>query len=338
MKSSIVAILSLVDICTAASWKVFPCAPSNYHIQIRDAVIQVVRMANTAVDVIENHADNNEVKSMLLSILGEDRGPKVERAKELLRNVGSYTEETGPLLTPSDQNVGIFCDSSNYPTVSGTVRNQIQGNERISAEAQADIAACYDPTNQAARRPIEITHRSHALVGWRPLFDLWKASGYPGPRPDEGPYTRFYPHLPNNINVCTWYLEALMTGSESGLGFGKSDDEILRMANKAFVDGIFQVHVDNNEEVPTIDLLSQRLAQSMLHELTHTTAGGSTYDHEREEGGYKWFAVKRLQDPNNADSINILALCMYLWSDKEYWVDMNGHVQKIKLLQGVGTD
>ncbi|KAK4215167.1 hypothetical protein QBC37DRAFT_372295 [Rhypophila decipiens] len=325
MKSSFVAILSLVDICTAAEWKVFPCAPKNYHIQIRDAVIQAVHMAKNAVDVIENHAGNNEVKSMLLSILGEDRGPK------LLRNVGGYTEarETGSLLDPSNQNVAIFCDNSNYDTDGGTLRDRIMGKRRVGTKRQTNAEACYNPTPLEGRRSMAMTHTPDAVVGRKPEFDLWKASGYPGPRPDEAPYTTPYPHLPNSMDVCTWYLEALMTGSESGLGSGKSDDQILEMANKAFVEGKLD---DTTGPTATIDLLSQRLAPTMLRELSHTTAGGTTYDHEREQGGYKWFAVKRLQDPNNADSINILALCMYLWSEKGYWVDMYGRMQKIQPL------
>lgn len=47
-----------------------------------------------------------------------------------------------------------------------------------------------------------------------------------------------------------------------------------------------------------------------------------------KDGCYGWDCVGTLQNPNNADTIAILGICMGLFK-KGFWVDNGGNVLKI---------
>lgn len=61
--------------------------------------------------------------------------------------------------------------------------------------------------------------------------------------------------------------------------------------------------------------------------LLHTNTGGKAVD-QPPKACYGWVCVNKLHDVDNADSLNQLAMCMYLFS-KGLWVDSEGRVQKI---------
>ncbi|KAK0617749.1 hypothetical protein B0T14DRAFT_274993 [Immersiella caudata] len=327
-------LMSLLGTCMANRWLLHESCFNDP--KLETALIasfkEAIEIAQTAVDVLEKDLQNEKVQSMVRYIVGtENLEASLNVAKEYFTNVGKYKKEetTDMDLVDGDltnQDVRVYCDGSNWgpgPSL-GTLKNTETGTLKGKEEVNMFMTPCFEKERPQAGDTLAMAVTTSSNIidmpRYRQVYDPWKAGKQKDPQPSVGPFSTVHPDNPNTMNICKWYLNAIKDTSDNKIFHGISDDAIRRVREPDFIASLGQTK--------PIDVLKESMGALLIHELTHTNLGGLSYDDERPPGCYGWECVGTLKNIYNADSINILAVCMFLFRNG-FWVDNQGAIQTV---------
>ncbi|KAF2271293.1 uncharacterized protein EI97DRAFT_471312 [Westerdykella ornata] len=305
-------------------------SPLNAVDELKKAMAEAITMAENAVKVLNEHADDEHVSGMMKLIYGDgnDYQAKVDETKRILANVAGFEKEKagpGPLdqewqNTMTNNDVMIFCSKDRFKPKQGSTQlmDTSMNNKLFSASSFDDDklrGACYktdyDLNNVNEKKPTALTTPSD-------LFDK-KKYNQDGKPPDMSPYMVAQPKVADTIDICPWLLHR-----SAGRGWPRIDkDQITKTQQPGFKDGLSDIALPVDGLVDT--------GYTLLHELTHTKQGGRTIDTlpaDRPAGAescYGWKCVQLIKDPKNADNIAKAGMALHLWT-MGYHVDKDGNV------------
>ena len=167
---------------------------------------------------------------------------------------------------------------------------------------------------------------SSNIIDWAkylPEYNNWDNGGRVSAQPSVQPFSAAQPGKENTMNICLWYLEAIKDAKNKDVFYGIDDSSIARVREPGYIASL-------PSNTKPFDVLKESMGGLLIHELTHTNLGGLSIDDGRAGSGgcYGWDCVGKLHNIHNADSVSVLAVCMYLFT-KGFWVDTDGMLQTV---------
>ncbi|KAM0280465.1 hypothetical protein ACHAQH_004044 [Verticillium albo-atrum] len=343
MKALTFALLSMSGTCLALGrWKTFDCGDDTDVINraFSDAII----IAETAADVLQNNFNSDPVvKQMVEYILGagDSVQAKLDRAAVHFNGIKQYDKQASMFLGrpgADNEDVLIHCKSvyQDRTSANGQVRLYHADLNLPQNAEQANIAKeCFNPDAEPAQgqnlvMAITLSSDKPDPRKVTEALKAWQDAGSPlPPGPDFSNAMVLRPEYPNAIDLCSWYLKFVRDGGRGFARFMKEGDGGATVISKEVVDRIRDPNFDlgTTGNTKMINVLTESLAGTLLHELSHTNLGGKTLD--MPPGNcYGWDCVKEQKDPDNADSMNHLGVAMYLWKNG-YRVTEDGKVETL---------
>ncbi|KAK4446420.1 hypothetical protein QBC34DRAFT_469830 [Podospora aff. communis PSN243] len=345
MKWSTLTLLSLLDFTLAGKWRIvghpLTLLKYNGNRQITNAVKQAFLLARTAIEVLDAHRNDPPVQSMLNHILRNDlveQETDIRRAKEYYAKVLRYDaeESTEPLISfNSDQDLLIYIDKSGYEVRPDNRLWIISQNlPQLTDNAQTAMD-CYNlkpEDTPDGSLPQALTTRPNA---YHPEYfrrrEQWTKDKAAGLDVDENPPDSFGMFVaqtdkPNHMDIATWFLDQVIDPKSHAMA--TFDAAFL----EKFDDDEFMWEFTDKGNILAIDALTADLSLPgmLLHELTHTTLGGMSYEVPADSSGdsYGHEAIGEVKAIDNADSLAMLAICMWLYKNG-FWVDQEGNILRV---------
>ncbi|KAI1277944.1 hypothetical protein F5Y07DRAFT_362096 [Xylaria sp. FL0933] len=331
--------LALANFCFAAQYLIDASCRSDDALfnGLVGAVQEGIDLADNALSVMTDHADDQWVQKMAKYVLGTDGyDDKFARARDTFGLVKGYDRDPTMLQQDSDgwrrirsnSDVEIYCGVMRFNRLSPDSNVWVDGStgKRISSNDKKSLDQCYDTNfvlGSGVSAPKAVTYTSNVvdLKGWRAAKAAAEAA-HDNTYIPKSDFSKPRPSVPNTMDICTWFTtraaqDGWPTINAERVELCKTDD----FRNNLKFD------------LTPIDGL-KTIGSTMLHELTHTNQGGLLVDTPKElrppgvTSCYNWKCVGQLKDERNADSIAILGIGMKLWSLGHY-ADEDGIIHAI---------
>ncbi|KAI0431605.1 hypothetical protein F5Y09DRAFT_340450 [Xylaria sp. FL1042] len=335
MKPHSLLYLALANFCFAAQYLMDASCRSDDALfkGLVGAIQEGIDLADNALSVMTDHADDQWVKKMAMFVLGTDGyDDKFAQAKNTFGLVKGYDRDPTMLEQDSDgwrmirsnADVEIYCSLSRFdPLYEGAqVWKDRSTGKKILRGTKDTLDKCYVTDfvlGSGASAPKASTLTSDVIdyKGW--LAEKAAKNGQNIPKSD---FSKPDPAIPNTMDVCTWFT------------------------TQAAQDGWPIINVKRVEACKTDDFKNKlkfgltpidglkTIGSTMLHEFTHTNQAGALIDTPKEQrpadvtSCYNWKCVGQLKDVRNADSIAMLGIGMKLWSLGHY-ADEDGIIRAI---------
>ncbi|KAF5525329.1 hypothetical protein CGCA056_v003421 [Colletotrichum aenigma] len=314
----------------------------NIREKIKDSVLEGLQLAEDAVSVMRDHADDPWVREMSHLVLGRRDGfetrfeaVRPKQSKETLERVAAFERAPSTHLPLSNEwesvknnrDWELYCNADRFQVIEGKLSNTAMDNRPLVKQTWANFQRCYTKEFQPGsdvKAPKMTTMHSDLVnkKGWSDALLLDSTNSV-----SIRDYTRETQHA-SSTDFCTWFLDRTYRQ-----GFPLIDDRLLEMVKS---DGF---RAGFTHGVPVDGLKTSGV--TFLHELTHTKQGGALKDTGIPEdlrpqipSCYNWFCVTkmalepRFEVEGNPDSIAMLALALRVWKMNHY-VDADGVIHEI---------
>ncbi|KAF2494343.1 hypothetical protein BU16DRAFT_563267 [Lophium mytilinum] len=293
--------------------------------QIKVGVHEALDLATNAWQVMEDHANEDQVKAMSKLLLTNRAGDNYESnfnaAKATFANLKAITREPGNFAARSDmRNTIFYCDDARFdkaylggPDWRETIRDFL-----VLEKNTATLKNCYD----IGQKKTDLTKMTTKVpkhfdeAGWRAALQkdrTTKRAGFEAAT-----------DYSCSIDVCPWFIEKF-----AAQGFPKIDKDRIEWA--------LELQNTGAELPPNTGALKnypkryfdfmKTFTSTVLHELTHTTQGGELVDYSQPLC-YDWDCCVSIKQPTNSDTISILAMVLKMWT-LGYYVDRDGDIYKL---------
>ncbi|KAJ8132581.1 hypothetical protein O1611_g1036 [Lasiodiplodia mahajangana] len=321
MKSQALFLLVLADFSFAAQYSVDSTCRSDDALfnGVKGAIQEGIDLADNALTVMADHADDKWVEKMAKYILGADGyDDKFLQAKDSFAHVKAYEREPSQLepqdaswkSARSNADVEIYCGSSRFTKEEGKVLWTDQAMQRsILSLEKAAIDQCYRTDfvlGSGDKAPKAMTKSSD-----RPNLKEYLKAKETDPNAKRSDYTAEYPGIACSMDICTWFTTRAALDGWPII----NADRVDKCKTDEFKAGL-------KDETPADGL--KTIGSTMLHELTHTNQGGKLIDVPEDQrpddvkSCYGWLCIGGLKNERNADSIAMLGIAMQVWSLGHY--------------------
>ncbi|KAF5511127.1 hypothetical protein CGCS363_v002542 [Colletotrichum siamense] len=305
----------------------------NIRDKIKDSVLEGLKLAEDAVGVMRDHADDPWVQEMSKLVLGRRDGfeTRFEAARQTLERVAAFERAPSNHLPLTDEwksmsnnrDWEIYCNADRFQKGDRFTKNAAFGNRYLWPDTAANFRRCYNNEFQSGSGidgakmttlTSDIIDKVAFAAAYRPAGSTAKIEDFT----TESVYA-------SSTDVCLWFLDKTYRQ-----GFPQIDNQLLEMVKS---DGF---RAGFTHGVPVDGLKTASF--TFLHELTHTTQGGKLKDltdlPPEIPSCYNWYCVTKMAlEPSieverNADSIAILALALRVWKMNHH-VDADGVIHEI---------